>query len=184
MKEEQENEQENAEQYSESSSNFLGEIPESWKRRARAAFGYTFCVTILIVVSCEIAVVIFPTVQWLVAVLTVMRHLGYHLYHYGVGLGVAIIAPCLVWEHIMYIREKRRREREQRAREREQRAREQAEAVVEELRARVSALEQERLAREQAEVVIAQLQKEVAALRRELDATNAHTPMPRDGKEN
>ena len=177
MKEEQENEQENAEQYSESSSNFLGEIPESWKRRARAAFGYTFCVTILIVVSCEIAVVIFPTVQWLVAVSTVMRHLGYHLYHYGVGLGVAIIAPCLVWEHIMYIREKRRREREQRARE-------QAEAVVEELRARVIALEQERQAREQAEVVIAQLQEEVAALRRELDATHAHTPMPRDGKEN
>ena len=191
MKEEQENEQENAEQYSESSSNFLGEIPESWKRRARAAFGYTFCVTILIVVSCEIAVVIFPTVQWLVAVSTVMRHLGYHLYHYGVGLGVAIIAPCLVWEHIMYIREKRRREREQRAREREQRAREreqrareQAEAVVAELRERVSALEQERQAREQAEVVIAQLQKEVAALRRELDATHAHEPMPRDGKEN
>ena len=177
MKEEQENEQENAEQYSESSSNFLGEIPESWKRRARAAFGYAFCVTILIVVSCEIAVVIFPTVQWLVAVSTVMRHLGYHLYHYGVGLGVAIIAPCLVWEHIMYLREKR-------AREREQRAREQAEAVVEELRARVSALEQERLAREQAEVVIAQLQEEVAALRRELDATHAHTPMPRNGKEN
>ena len=177
MKEEQENEQENAEQYSESSSNFLGEIPESWKRRARAAFGYTFCVTILIVVSCEIAVVIFPTVQWLVAVSTVMRHLGYHLYHYGVGLGVAIIAPCLVWEHLMYLREKRRREREQRARE-------QAEAVVEELQARVSALEQERLAREQAEVIIAQLQKEVTALRRELDATHAHTPMPRDGKEN
>ena len=72
----------------------------------------------------------------------------------------------------MYIREKRRREREQ------------AEAVVEELRARVIALEQERLAREQAEVVIAQLQKEVAALRRELDATHAHTPMPRNGKEN
>ena len=77
----------------------------------------------------------------------------------------------------MYIREKRRREREQRAREH-------AEAVVAQLRARVSALEQERLAREQAEVVIAQLQKEVAALRRELDATHAHAPIPRDGKEN
>ena len=143
MKEERENQQENTEQSSEPSSNFLGEIPESWKRRARAAFGYTFCVTILIVVQSEIAVVIFPRVQWLVAVSTVLRNLGYHLYHYGVGLGVAIIAPCLVWEHLMYLREKRAREREQRAREREQRAREQAEAVVAELEKEVSTLRNE-----------------------------------------
>ena len=160
MKEEQENEQENAEQYSESSSNFLGEIPESWKRRARAAFGYTFCVTILIVVSCEIAVVIFPTVQWLVAVSTVMRHLGYHLYHYGVGLGVAIIAPCLVWEHIMYIREKRRREREQRARE-------QAEAVV-------AALQKE----------VGTLRSEVTVLRDELERLQGQSHPPREDREN
>ena len=160
MKEEQENEQENAEQYSESSSNFLGEIPESWKRRARVAFGYTFCVTILIVVSCEIAVVIFPTVQWLVAVSTVMRHLGSHLYHYGVGLGVAIIAPCLVWEHIMYIREKRRREREQRARE-------QAEAVVAELQKEVGTL-----------------RSEVTVLRNELERLQGQSHPPRGGSEN
>ena len=180
MKEKQENQQENTEQSSESSSNFLGEIPESWKRRARAAFGYTFCVTILSVVSCEIAVAIFPTVKWLTAMSTVLRHIGSHLYHYGVGLGVAIIAPCLVWENIMYLREKRRREREQRARE-------QAEAVVAELRGRVSALEEEKRAREQAETVIAQLQKEVRTLqdevihlRCELDSAQARAQSPRN----
>ena len=209
MKEEQETQQENTEQDSESSSNFLGEIPESWKRRARAAFGYAFCVMILIAVSFEIAAAIFPAVQWLTTVSKVVRQIGSHLYHYGVGLGVAIVAPCLVWENVMYLREKRRREREQRAREREQRAREQAEAVVAELREReqrareheqrareqaeavvaelrerVRALEEERLAREQAETVIAQLQKEVTELRRELDAANAQSHPPREDGEN
>ena len=191
MKEEQETQQENTEQDSESSSNFLGEIPESWKRRARAAFGYAFCVMILIAVSFEIAAAIFSEVQWLTTVSKVVRQIGSHLYHYGVGLGVAIVAPCLVWENVMYLREKRRREREQRAREREQRAREheqrareQAEAVVAELRERVRALEEERLAREQAEAVIAQLQKEMAELRRELDAANARSQSPHDGEEN
>ena len=207
MKEEQETQQENTEQDSESSSNFLGDIPESWKRRARAAFGYAFCVMILIAVSFEIAAAIFPA-QWLTTVSEVVRQIGYHLYHYGVGLGVAIVAPCLVWENVMYLREKRRREREQRAREREQRAREQAEAVVAELQEReqrareheqrareqaeavvaelqerVSALEEERRAREQAEAVIAQLQKEMAELRRELDAANARSQSPHDGEE-
>ena len=168
LKEEQENKQENAEQRGESSSNFLSEIPESWKRRARAAFGYAFCVTMLIVVPSEIAAGIFPGVKWIAAVTSVVRNIGVQMYHFGVGWGIGIVAPCLVWEHIMYLREKR-------AREREQRAREQAEAVVAELRERVSALEEEQRAREQAEVVIAQLQKEVAELRRELDATNTRS---------
>ena len=192
LKEEQKNEQENAEQRGESSSNFLGEIPESWKRRARAAFGYAFCVTMLIVVPSEIAAGIFPGVTWIATVTSVVRHIGIQMYHFGIGWGMGIVAPCLVWEHIMYLREKR-------AREREQRAREQAEAVVAELRERVSTLEQPRREREQvesinaqlheriraleeeqrvweqAQAVIAELQKEVAELRRELDATNTHS---------
>ena len=161
LKEEQKNEQENAEQRGESSSNFLSEIPESWKRRARAAFGYAFCVTMLIVVPSEIAAGIFPGVTWIATVTSVVRHIGVQMYHFGIGWGMGIVAPCLVWEHIMYLREKR--------------AREQAEAVVAELRERVIALEEEQRAREQAEAVIAQLQKEVAELRRELDATNTRS---------
>ena len=177
MKEEQETQQENTEQDSESSSNFLGEIPESWKRRARAAFGYAFCVMILIAVSFEIAAAIFPA-QWLTTVSKVVRQIGYHLYHYGVGLGVAIVAPCLVWENVMYLREKRRREREQRARE-------QAEAVVAELQ------EREQRAREQAEAVVAALQKEigtlrneVTVLRNELERLQGQSHPPREDGEN
>ena len=173
MKEEQETQQENIEQDSESSSNFLGEIPESWKRRARAAFGYAFCVMILIAVSFEIASAIFPA-QWLTTVSEVVRQIGYHLYHYGVGLGVAIVAPCLVWENVMYLREKRAREREQRAREREQRAR-----------------EREQRAREQAEAVVAELEKEVGTLRNEvtvlrneLERLQGQSPPPREDGEN
>ena len=161
LKEEQQNEQENAEQRGESSSNFLGEIPESWKRRARAAFGYAFCLTMLVVMPFEIAAGIFPGVTWIATVTSVVRHIGIQMYHFGIGWGMGIVAPCLVWEHIMYLREKR--------------AREQAETVVAELRERVSVLEEEQRAREQAEAVIAQLQKEVAELRRELDATNTRS---------
>ena len=167
MKEEQETQQENTEQDSESSSNFLGEIPESWKRRARAAFGYAFCVMILIAVSFEIAAAIFSEVQWLTTVSTVVRQIGSHLYHYGVGLGVAIVAPCLVWENVMYLREKRRREREQRAREREQRAREQAETVVAELQKEVGTL-----------------RNEVTVLRNELERLQGQSHPPREDGEN
>ncbi len=181
MKEEQENQQENTEQPRESSSNFLGELPESWKRRARAAFGYAFCATMLIVVPSEIASGIFPEVKWVASVAAVARNIGIQMYHYGVGLGMGIVAPCLVWEHIMYLREKRAREREQRAREHEQRAREQAEAVAAavnaQLQERVRALEQEQharereqRAREQAEAVTAELQGRVRALEAEKHA--------------
>ena len=184
MKEEQETQQENTEQDSESSSNFLGEIPESWKRRARAAFGYAFCVMILIAVSFEIASAIFPA-QWFTTVSEVVRQIGYHLYHYGVGLGVAIVAPCLVWENVMYLREKRRREREQRARE-------QAEAVVAELQEREQrAREREQRAREQAEAVVAELEKEVGTLqnevtvlRNELERLQGQSHPPREDGEN
>ena len=150
------NQQENAEQHGEQSSNFLGEIPENWKRCARAAFGYIFCVYITLAVAFEIALAVFPETQWLIAVVAVLKSIEFHLYHFGIGLGVAIIAPCLAWEHLMYLREKRRREQEQRAREQEQRAREHAEAIV------------------------ARLEKEVAELRRELDAVKAQTQPPRD----
>ena len=167
MKEEQENEQENAEQRGESSSNFLGEIPESWKRRARAAFGYAFCVTMLIVVPSEIAAGIFPGVKWIAAVTSVVQNIGVQMYHFGVGWGMGIVAPCLVWEHIMYLREKRAREREQRAREREQRAREQAEAVVAELEKEVSTL-----------------RNEVTSLRGELDQLKGQSRPHRNVDEN
>ncbi len=72
----------------------------------------------------------------------------------GIGLGIAIIAPCLAWEHLMYLREKRKREQAQRAREQAQRAREQAETMV------------------------AELQKEVDQLRSELAALKAHSHSP------
>ena len=157
------NQQENAEQHGEQSSNFLGEIPENWKRCARAAFGYIFCVYITLAVAFEIALAVFPETQWLIAVVAVLKSIEFHLYHFGIGLGVAIIAPCLAWEHLMYLREKRRREQEQRAREQEQRAR-----------------EQEQRAREHAEAIVARLEKEVAELRRELDAVKAQTQPPRD----
>ena len=160
MKEE-ENQQENAEHHGDRSTNFLGEIPEAWKRRARAAFGYTFCVVMLVVVPCEIATRIFPAVTWLATVSDVFQSIGLHLYHYGVGLGVGIVAPCLVWENIMYLREKRRREREQRAREH-------AEAVTAQFRERVSALENELRNREQAAALTAQLQERIRALENEL----------------
>lgn len=55
---------------------------------------------------------------------------------FGIGLGIAIIAPCLAREHLMYLREKRKREREQRARE-------QAEAIVAELQKEVAHLRSE-----------------------------------------
>ncbi len=54
----------------------------------------------------------------------------------GIGLGIAIIAPCLAWEHLMYLREKRKREQAQRARE-------QAEAIVVELQKEVDQLRSE-----------------------------------------
>ena len=160
LKEEQKNEQENAEQRGESSSNFLSEIPESWKRRARAAFGYAFCVTMLIVVPSEIAAGIFPGVTWIATVTSVVRHIGVQMYHFGIGWGMGIVAPCLVWEHIMYLREKR-------AREREQRAREQAEAVV-------TALQKE----------VSTLQHEVTYLRGELDQLKGQSQPHQNGSEN
>ena len=160
LKEEQQNEQENAEQRGESSSNFLGEIPESWKRRARAAFGYAFCLTMLIVVPFEIAAGIFPEVTWIAVVTSVVRHIGIQMYHFGIGWGMGIVAPCLVWEHIMYLREKR-------AREREQRAREQAEAVVVELEKEVSTL-----------------RHEVTYLRGELDQLKGQSQPRHNGGEN
>ena len=154
MKDSQENLENNAEHSGEKHTNFLGEIPESWQRCARAAFGYIFCVYMFIAVSSEIAVAIFPETTWLRETVTVMNNIESHLYHFGIGLGIAIIAPCLAWEHLMYLREKRRREREQQAREREQQAREQAEAIV------------------------AELQKEVDHLRSELAALKARSHPP------
>ena len=91
---------------------------------------------------------------------TVMNNIESHLYHFGIGLGIAIIAPCLAWEHLMYLREKRKREQEQRAREQEQRARKQAEAIV------------------------AELQKEVDHLRSELAALKARSHSPRGENRN
>ena len=130
------NQQENAEQHGEQSSNFLGEIPENWKRCARAAFGYIFCVYITLAVAFEIALAVFPETQWLIAVVAVLKSIEFHLYHFGIGLGVAIIAPCLAWEHLMYLREKRRREQEQRAREH-------AESIVARLEKEVAELRRE-----------------------------------------
>ena len=145
MKEEPETRhEENTERAGESSANFLGEIPEAWKHRARAAFGYLFCLMILIAVSCEIAVRMFPEAAWLASVTALLRQIGYHLYHYSIGLGAAIIAPCLVWENIMYLREKRRREK--------------AEALAATVNAE---LQRER---EAAEAAKAQLQHEVSTL--------------------
>ena len=204
MKEEREPEEENAEQRSGKSPNFLGEIPEAWQRRARAAFGYTFCVVMLIAIPCVIAAEIFPAMTWLSIVLEVFGQIGSLLYHYGVGLTFGIAAPCLAWEGIMYLREKRRREKAeainaelQRAREEAeavvaqlQRAREEAEAVVAQLQERVNALENELRTREQAEVINAQLQNEVGTLRnqvthlsRELDALKARSQASDDAAE-
>lgn len=143
MKNSQENLQDNAEHSVEKNSNFLGEIPESWQRCARAAFGYIFCVYMFVAVSFEIAVAIFSETTWLSETITVMNNIESHLYHFGIGLGIAIIAPCLAWEHLMYLREKRKRERAQRAQEQAQRAREQAEAIVVELRKEVDHLRSE-----------------------------------------
>ena len=143
MKEEREPEEENAEQRSGKSPNFLGEIPEAWQRRARAAFGYTFCVVMLIAIPCVIAARIFPAMTWLPIVLEVFGQIGILLYHYGVGLTFGIAAPCLAWEGIMYLREKRRREKAEAINAELQRAREAAEAVVAQLQERVNALETE-----------------------------------------
>ena len=143
MKNSQENLENDAEHSVEKHTNFLGEIPESWQRCARAAFGYIFCVYMFIAVSAEIAVAILPETIWLEKSITVMNNIESHLYHFGIGLGIAIIAPCLAWEHLMYLREKRKREQEQRAREQEQRAREQAEAIVVELQKEVDQLRSE-----------------------------------------
>ena len=175
MKEEQENQEVNAEQHGDRVSNFLGEIPEAWQRRARAAFGYTFCVVMLIAIPCVIAARIFP-VTWLSIVLEVFGQIGSLLYHYGVGLTFGIAAPCLAWEGIMYLREKRRREKAEAfaaaVNEELQRAREEAEAVVAQLQR----------AREEAETVNAQLQErvnaletEVTQLRQELNGSNARS---------
>ena len=136
MENSQENLQNNAEHRVEKRTNFLGEIPESWQRFARAAFGYIFCVYMFIAVSSEIAVAILPETTWLGKIITVMNNIESHLYHFGIGLGIAIIAPCLAWEHLMYLREKRKREQEQRARE-------QAEAIVAELQKEVDHLRSE-----------------------------------------
>ena len=160
MKEEQENQEVNAEQHGDRASNFLGEIPEAWQRRARAAFGYTFCVVMLIAIPCVIAARIFPAVTWLSIVLEVFGQIGSLLYHYGVGLTFGIAAPCLAWEGIMYLREKR-------AREREQRAREQAEAVV-------TALQKE----------VSTLRNEVTYLRGELDQLKGQSQPHHNGGEN
>ena len=200
MKEEQESEEENAEQRSGKSPNFLGEIPEAWQRRARAAFGYTFCVVMLIAIPCVIVARIFPAATWLSTVSEVFGQIGSLLYHYGVGLTFGIAAPCLAWEGIMYLREKRRREKAeafaaavneelQRAREEAeainaqlQRAREEAEAVVAQLQERVNALENELRTRAQADSINAQLQErismletEVTQLRSELNGSNARS---------
>ncbi len=136
MKNSQENLENNAEHRVEKHTNFLGEIPESWQRCARAAFGYIFCLYMIIAVSSEIAVAILPETTWLEKIITVMNNIESHLYHFGIGLGIAIIAPCLAWEHLMYLREKRKREQEQRARE-------QAEAIVAELQKEVDHLRSE-----------------------------------------
>ena len=143
MENSQENLENNAEHRVEKHTNFLGEIPESWQRWARAAFGYIFCFYMFIAVSSEIVVAILPETTWLGKIITVMNNIESHLYHFGIGLGIAIIAPCLAWEHLMYLREKRKREQEQRAREQEQRAREQAEAIVSELQKEVNHLRSE-----------------------------------------
>ena len=186
MKEEQEPQEENAEQRGDKSPNFLGEIPEAWKRRARAAFGYTFCATMLIAIPCVIAARMFPAVTWLATVSEVFRHIGFLLYHYGVGLSFGIVAPCLAWEGIMYLREKRRREKAEAfaasVNAQLQREREAAEAAKAQLQERVSALENELRTRKQADSVNAQLQErisvletEVTHLRRELNGANARS---------
>ena len=170
MKEEQESEEENAEQRSGKSPNFLGEIPEAWQRRARAAFGYTFCVVMLIAIPCVIAARVFPAVTWLAIVLEVFGQIGSLLYHYGVGLTFGIAAPCLAWEGIMYLREKRRREK--------------AEAFAAAVNAK---LQRER---EEAETVVAQLQErinvletEVTQLRSELNGSNTRSQSSDDAAE-
>ena len=169
MKAEREPEKENAEQRSGKSPNFLGEIPEAWQRRARAAFGYTFCVVMLIAIPCVIAARIFP-VTWLSTVSEVFGQIGSLLYHYGVGLTFGIAAPCLAWEGIMYLREKRRREK--------------AEAFAAAVNAK---LQRER---EEAETVVAQLQErinvletEVTQLRSELNGSNTRSQSSDDAAE-
>ena len=170
------NQEVNAEQHGDRVSNFLGEIPEAWQRRARAAFGYTFCVVMLIAIPCVIAAEIFPAMTWLSIVLRVFGQIGSLLYHYGVGLTFGIAAPCLAWEGIMYLREKRRREKAEAL----------AAAVSAELeREREEALherEEAQRARAQAESINAQLQErislletEVTQLRSELNGSNAHS---------
>ena len=186
MKEEQENQEVNAEQHGDRVSNFLGEIPEAWQRRARAAFGYTFCVVMLIAIPCVIAAEIFSAVTWLSIVLRVFGQIGSLLYHYGVGLTFGIAAPCLAWEGIMYLREKRRREKAEAfaaaVNAELQREREAAEAAKAQLQERVNALENELRTRAQAEVINAQLQErislletEVTQLRSELNGSNARS---------
>ena len=106
--------------------------------------------------------------------------------YYGVGLTFGIAAPCLAWEGIMYLREKRRREKAEAfaaaVNAKLQREREAAEAAKAQLQERVSALENELRTRAQAEVINAQLQNEVGTLRnqvthlsRELDALKARS---------
>ena len=194
MKEEQENQEVNAEQHGDRVSNFLGEIPEAWQRRARAAFGYTFCVVMLIAIPCVIAARLFPAMTWLSIVLEVLGQIGSFLYHYGVGLTFGIAAPCLAWEGIMYLREKRRREKAEAfaaaVNAELQRAREEAEAAKAQLQERVSALENELRTRAQAESINAQLQErinvletEVTQLRSELNGSNARSQASDDAAE-
>ena len=194
MKEERESEEENAEQRSGKSPNFLGEIPEAWQRRARAAFGYTFCVVMLIAIPCVIAARIFPAMTWLGIVLEVFGQIGFLLYHYGVGLTFGIAAPCLAWEGIMYLREKRRREKAEAfaaaVNAKLQREREAAEAAKAQLQERVSALENELRTRAQADSINAQLQErislletEVTQLRSELNGSNARSQSSDDAAE-
>ena len=194
MKAEREPEKENAEQRSGKSPNFLGEIPEAWQRRARATFGYTFCVVMLIAIPCVIVARIFPAATWLSTVSEVFGQIGSLLYHYGVGLTFGIAAPCLAWEGIMYLREKRRREKAEAfaaaVNAELQREREAAEAAKAQLQERVSALENELRTRAQAESINAQLQErismletEVTQLRSELNGSNARSQSSDDAVE-
>jgi len=84
-------------------------------------------------------------------------------------LGTAIIAYCLAWENIMYLREKRRREKAEAlaaaVNAELQRAREEAETTNAQLLERINALE-----------------TEVTQLRRELNRSNARSQSADDAE--
>ena len=114
--------------------------------------------------------------------------------YYGVGLTFGIAAPCLAWEGIMYLREKRRREKAEAfaaaVNAKLQREREAAEAAKAQLQERVSALENELRTRAQADSINAQLQErismletEVTQLRSELNGANARSQSSDDAAE-